>query len=183
MDHDSARRPLWEIVAFPGACIDEQLSITATVVAAELQVSRSSDFLVTDNSQVAFWRQGRQIGLISFFGSAATYNGVKFDGFAIAHRGWGLREEAGPDRRMDAMRDLSVSPRSLHQSPWRLAECLARLLTARSGMGLGWIKNYLFSYAARPPLERDPPKAPSSSDCDANRKEHGLGAEREAKRR
>ena len=79
---------------------EERLLITASPTAAEFQVSRAFSLgtaelrvfkvLIAADSQIIGWRQGRQLGVISFLAPAAKLNGAKFDGAFVTHGGVGL---------------------------------------------------------------------------------------------
>ena len=122
----NARWHVWPSKDKPDASSssDDQLSITATSGVAGFQVSRIFKprfaesyifkFTTAATAQVAGWRRGRQLGLISFLASAAVYNGVKFDGYAAAHSGLVSYNGAGPVRKVAAVRGATAFPPSIH---------------------------------------------------------------------
>ena len=143
--HVRAGNYLRDAEAQPGAFHSKQnqLLVAATMVGAELRPSRNfeqmwleahtSCFLIADNAQVAGWRQGGRLGLVTFLSAAACLNGAKFDGFAVSLTGWGLRRVAGPVRRAEALSDAgSFKSGFLCQlGAWELARRAGRALSPR----------------------------------------------------
>ena len=58
--------------------------------------------------------QGGQLGSLSFVSAAACFNGVKFDGFVVAHKRCGLYQNARPARRTEALGYMTSFKSSLH---------------------------------------------------------------------
>ena len=107
--HENARRHLrqGETRKVAVAFAEDQPMIPATIVAAELQVSRNFDPLflgafilkvsAAANAQVSGrWWGGGHLGSISFLASAAIFNGVKINDVFPSHSGRGLLRGAGP---------------------------------------------------------------------------------------
>ena len=75
---------------------NEQLLRAAALRAAQFQISRMfalrsierrlSKVFVAANTQLAGWRRGRQIGLISLIFEATEINGADFDGTRVTHQ-------------------------------------------------------------------------------------------------
>ena len=132
----------------------EQLITAATIIGAELQVSRNFSYtaiqphiwkLVTmANTQVLGFWGGRLLGLISFVATAAKAYGTEFDGSVAKRDSWGLHQGADHTRILEAFQDSKKFPSSLHLSAYKIGAWHVRLNGALSNMSLGWITHFLF---------------------------------------
>ena len=97
-----------------------ELLRAAASCAAEFQIFRRfglrsmEDYSFKDssaaNTQLAIWRQGRLLGLISFIVGATKFNGARFDETFAARRGWGLRPRASASRLIQAVNGVRSFP-------------------------------------------------------------------------
>ena len=136
--------------------VDEywQLITAATIIGAELQVSRNFSYAATQprilklvtmaNTQVLGYWGGRLLGLVSFVATAAKAYGAKFDGSSVKRDGWGLHHAAGQTRILEAFQDLRKSPSSLHLLAYKIGAWRVRLNGTLTNMSLGWIMRFLF---------------------------------------
>ena len=109
---------------------EEDLYISAVFCAAELQVSRKAEMhelelhifnLVTSaNKLITGWWKGKQLGLISFWATAARHHGALFAPNGVSHKAWGLEPKAKLEDLVRAVRDVNEFPSSLHLAAWKL---------------------------------------------------------------
>ena len=134
---------------------------------AELQTSRSFDrtfseayilrFSPAANAQVAGWWKGGLLGLVSSLPTAACFDGVKFDGYPVDHKGWGLYHHAWPARRTGALRDVAGL------LAWLLGARPVRVIGTQTQISPVWPINYLPSSSAQLPRGPAGPPPPRSS--------------------
>ena len=155
-DHSNAEYWLWVTNVDDDSCKydEEQLVTAATIIGAELQVSRNFSYAATQphilklvtmaNTQVLGYWGGRLHGLISFVATAAKAYGANFDGSAVKRDSWGLRHGAGQTRILEAFQDLRKFPSSLHLLAYKIGAWYVRLNGTLTNMSLGWITHFLF---------------------------------------
>ena len=153
---------------------EEHLSVAASFVAAELQVSHSFDVVapIAANARITGRRRGSQLGAISFLASAAKFIGARFVGAFATHKGWGWfpgdtkSSYARPFRNVN---DFDSGPLFL---PWKLGDWLVKLLGVQSDLGLAWIMYFWVIFAPRLSFEPDLPPAPPSPDSSNHTSSH-----------
>ena len=121
---------------------------------------------IAANAQIAGCWQGRQLGVISFPLEAAKARGVISDSAFALHDGWGLNSAAAAWRIIRAINDARSSPSSFHMLAWGLGARPAKMIGAHTATSLGWILNYLFSFARQPPIEYEHHLELPPSSCD-----------------
>ena len=107
-EHADASFWLWATEASKEPCAynEKKLLAAATIYVAVFEVSRifsasSAEehffkVLIAANTQITGWRQGTQIGIISFPYEAAEGRRVAFDGTMAPDEGWGLFPQLRP---------------------------------------------------------------------------------------
>ena len=157
-DHQNASYQLLHTVAASDAFSysEEDLYISAVFCAAELQVSRKAEMhelelhifnLVTSaNKLITGWWKGKQLGLISFWATAARHHGAIFAPNGVSHKAWGLDPNAKLEDLVRAVRDIDQFPSSLHLTAWKLGAWPVLLTGTQTTMSLGWVTRYLFDF-------------------------------------
>ena len=135
---------------------EEDLKISAVFCAAELQVSRKADMrelelhifnlLTAANKLITGWWKGKQLGLISFWATAARHNGAIFAQNGVSHKAWGLDPTSKLEDLVRAVKDVNQFPSSLHLTAWKLGAWPVLLTGTQTTMSLGWMSRYLFDF-------------------------------------
>ena len=154
----------------------EDLYISATFCAAELQVSRKAQMrdlelrifglLTSANKLITGWWKGRQLGLVRFLAAAARHNGAIFAPNGVSHRAWGLDPNAKLEDLVRAIRDLAEFPSSLHLAAWKLGAWPILMTGAQTTISLGWVIRYLFDFARALPDRCEFHRTPASSSSE-----------------
>ena len=108
---------------------------------------------------------------------AAKCYWVEFDGPMVTHKERSRYPGAAKARHIRAFRDACIVSFSLHFLAWGLGAWPVKMSGAETAFSLGWILNYLFSFAGRRPIEceRDLDLLPGTSDEGESRKRELTG--------